>query len=604
MNNVLRANNRTKRTAKNNNTVKSIETVQEKIEKAVNLFNKDNIVSAFRVTTTSGNINVGSATNKCTTHIALSVTPTLGRKALMKTFGLTMEEVGVGKYVGLAKVAAREMKDIKKYCTDNKDVLVTLISQDMVDDLLEEMKNCDLNDAENVQKIFWDLNVIYRMYQELIIDAAKKAYKVVIKIMLEGYRPMSLQKFNHDFNYAEKTINISQSTKSMVGIELFQDPINEIQEDLADFVKELVTKAFEVEIEMSEEESNRLLGYLGYGPVADLIQTVKHGYAALTGQHQAILEEIRELDEDNEEAIAIENKRYSFGLERLKTLVEQLLDGYTDEDAASIMHLIACTDSNMNFNKKSGNQIAVSLMPEKYLSMILANDAKVKVMGYQIAVDVKLEVGSVVEFSNGVSMDGAVLEFKNEIEYANGLFRIEEFKGKKYAVKDIEFKSKEADYSKRVFSVKQKSFKDIEVIKDSLKEGSTIIVDETGDVKTRDTRIASVKCEFGAECENGNTIETLLNVRGTVTYLNIIESEDYGFTILFELSNVVELEEEEDIMPDIIEDETEIITEGTKEELAADDEIQDMLEENYDEIEEMLEEEDEMEMENLFENFQ
>lgn len=557
-------------------------------------FMKESMIESFIISTCRNDTNVGQVSNKCTTNIALSLMPALAKLALLRTFGITEDESNKGqKYIGIVCKSSLDMDNVEKYCTDNHKVLVTKVNKGLAEKAWKEMQTCDLSDYSNIKKIYWDLNVIYRMYQELTIDAAKKAYQVEIEALIEGFRPMSLQKFSHTFNWREKVCDIVPNTQHAKNVELFEDHIYDIQKQLVTLTTDFTNKSFEIEVTMSEEEKTRLLGYRGHGPIADLVQSVKHSYSALTGQHQEALEEIRNNEDvfgEDEEAIASENKRYKAAMNVLRVLALQLLDGVDDNNAASILQLIACTDSNGSFDKHSGNQIAVSLMPEKYLAMVLHNGAKVDVMGYKLAVDNKLEIGSEVEFVNGVSNNGSILEFKNEIEYATGLFRIEKFNGMKYAVKNLEFVSPNADYSKRVFSIKQNSYKEIETIKELMAEGSSIVVDEIGDIKSRDIRIAAVKCEFGDVCDMGNTISDLLNVRGIVSYLNIIESKDYGYTVIFELSDVVELSENEWIIPEVEQEpkiSIEVLTTSS----------------DFDDIEEFLDAQDDQELEELFSDF-
>lgn len=586
----------------NNNKQRTIaeDTTAQMFKKAVKenfltSFMKESMIESFIISTCRNDTNVGQVSNKCTTNIALSLMPALAQLALLRTFGIAVDESNKGqKYTGIVSKSSLDMDNVEKYCTDNQKVLVTKINKGLAEKVWKEMQTCDLSDYANIKKIYWDLNVIYRMYQELTIDAAKKANQVEIEALIEGFRPMSLQKFSHKFNWREKVCEIVPNTQHAKNVELFEDHIYSIQKDLVNLTTDLANKSFEIEVAMSEEEKTRLLGYRGHGPIADLVQSVKHSYSALTGQHQEALEEIRNNEDvfgEDEEAIASENKRYQAAMNVLRVLALQLLDGVDDNNAASILQLVACTDSNGSFDKHSGNQIAVSLMPEKYLAMVLANGAKVNVMGYRLAVDNKLEIDSDVEFVNGVSNNGSILEFKNEIEYATGTFRIKKFNGIKYAVKNLEFISPNVDYSKRVFSVKQKSYKEIETIKELMAEGNSVVIDELGDIKSRDIRIAAVKCEFGDVCDMGNTISDLLNIRGTVSYLNIIESKDYGYTVIFELSDVVELEDKEFIMPEV-EQEPEISIE-----------VLTTSSSDFDDIEEFLDAQDDQELEDLFAEF-
>ena len=623
MNKILRNNNKKDRTSQ---IVASVKATQEavKIAKAIEKessllasWNEMSIERAWQIAVTASEANIGTISNDNSIIISLAVSTYLAKKALMKTFKIDESEVGTDKYVGIVAKEATSMEDLKKYCTDNEKVLISLVYAGIEDELIEEIKRCDLNDKDNLKKIYWDFNVVYRMYQEMQIDSAKKAINVEIKIIIEGYRPLSLQKYTHKFDYANKKIEITQkgvNTEDDTATRqddciLFQDPINDIQEVCVQTIVTCSNEMFAAEVIMSDEESTRLQAYKGEGPVKDLMNNVKPGYAALTGQHQEILAALRlYTDKDsNEESIKLENKRFTKALSVLKTLPLQLLDGYTDNEACSILQSIACTDSNGVFDRRSGSQLATSLLSEKYLSMILENEAKVKVMGYKININNGLKIGDQVEFINGVCYDnGSLLHFKKEIGYANGIFRIEEFKGSLYAVKDLEFNSPKPDYSKRVFFVRKKSIKmEISEIEEMLQEGSVLVVDAYGDIKSRGMKVASVNCAFDSVATNGNTINDLINVRGTVSYLNIVESKVYGPTIMFELSDVVELDEEEEcIMSDVVESGNTIVVEDAQNEkdYVMSDPIDSTDSEaafDYDELEEQLEEEEQF----LIDNF-
>ena len=547
---------------------------------------KDQIIDTFVNSTCNDNLTVGQISNNCTTYIALSLVPALGRLALLKTFNVD-EETAIAnkgvKYVGLKINSTDELEDINKYCTDNKPMLITEIFRGLDDKLFKEMASCDLNNSENIAKIYFDINVVYRMYQEMTIDAAKKAFAVKVIVILEGYRPLSLQKYSHNFDYNNKDDEfcIAPNTNHANDIELFQDPMNEIQEDLATLTEKLVNKVFESEIAMPDSEQNRLLDFMGQGPVFDLVHSVKYTYAALTGQHQKVIESIDLLEDftgdENKEARSLERKRYQKSLNVLSILPRQLLEGFNNSDKASIMQLIACMDaSGKTFNKFSGSQIAVALLAEEYMDMILhSEEAEIKVMGYKIAVDMGLEIGSFVEFNFGISDNGSILDFGKEIEYANGTFKIEEYDGRKYATKPLVFNAPKADFTKRVFCVKAASYKNSESVGDQLIEGSSIVVDAIGNIKNGGVKIGKVKYEVDSKIKEGRTIQSLLGVRGVVSFLNVIDGgKEYDDTIIFELSNVEELEVEEVFMGDVEEESTL----GIVEELTQDSDIVEYLE--------------------------
>lgn len=552
---------------------------REQIKERVIEFAKENIVICHKQMTASGNPSVGDVTNKNTTHLALSFCPNIASNALIKHFELSEADLGHSKYVGLVAKLASDMEDSKTFCTDDKKVLITLINNSMVDGLIEEMKSCDLRDPENVKKILWDLTVIFRMYQELTIDAAKKCYIVDILIAVECVKPMSLMPVKHYMPYADEDdkeidftknralttkndkITIYQATpekKLKDGSKriLFVDPTSKVQKSLAMFLEELVAMAYEIEVEMPEAEVQRLLNYKGDGPVEDLTQTVKYAYRTISIEYRETISTINR--EENEDLYIRTKEEYKRGISSLQTLAKQLLADYSPEEAASIMQYVACANAE-GFNQESTNQIAVNLLSAEFLTMIVNTSAEIKVMGYKVLHNMGIKEGDVVNFLHGVSDDGSILDFGKEIEYVTGEFRIEKFKGSLYAVKDIVFDIAKADFSKRVFcvkAVKGRTANEVDAIVDALKEGSQIVVRKDGSIRNHDALIAEVKHE------DGGAISKLLGVTGTVSYLKVVETEGYPTMIMFELENLEELESytDEDIMPEIETDEI-VVTE-------------------------------------------
>lgn len=561
--------------------------------KTINSFNASTVVLSHKQMTASDTPDVGSTTNKNTNQLALYFCPTTATKALIAHFKLTKETIGEAKYIGLVSKLAAKMQDRKQFCTDDKEVWVTMVNNDMVEELIQEMKACDLCDEENIKKIFWDLTVIYRMYQERIIDSAKKAYVVDILIAIENYRALSLQPVKHivaygdediDFDFEDKSNHVLTEGNSKIVIykstpekelpdgtkrKFFRDPVSEIQASLAKFLEDLVNIATDIKVEMPQEEIERLLSYAGDGPVADLNTSVKYGYRIFSQNYRTAMSEINKEEDMNKYLIVKE--RYNKSTDTLAILTRQLLDGYTPVEAASIMQLIACTTAD-GFNADSTNQIAINLLTPEYMTMILEKQAQVKDMGYPVHINVSLKEGDVIELVNGIAEDGSVVNFGKEIEYATGIFTIIKFNGRLYATQKIKFDVPKADFTKRVFFVNPKSINDLDVVVDGLKEGSMLTVKKDGTITKQGAVIADVKYEG-----NGEGIEKLLGVQGTVTYLKVAEFDNGNKpVIMFELSDVEVfqsvLESEDDIV-DEFEVEGEIAIDSDDVEIEIDKEL-------------------------------
>lgn len=547
-------------------------------EASLNVFEVKAVIDSFKKMTANDNPTVGPTTNSNTNQLALYFCPTIAMKALIAHFNLTKDEAAAGGvYVGLQRKNASEMEDQKQFCTDGIDVLITMINNDMVEGLIDEMKNCDLTDAENVSKILWDLTVVYRMYQEKIIDSAKKAEFVDIKIALEHYRALSLRTVKHVMQYNdEDDMEISEENakpinrpntkiiiyKTLPDTDLgdgttrlyFRDPVAIIQDNLADFLTDLVEAAYEMDVEMSPEEVTRLLDYKGDGPVADLVRSVKYGYYIFSREYR---ETISLIDKEEDKDLWLKTREaYNQAVDTLRVLTRQLLNDYDSDTAATIMQLIACSGKD-GFDAKSSNQIAINLLPEEFMTSVINHKAEVKVMGYPVLTNVTLAngnkdlvAGKTVEFLNGVSDNGSIIDFGKEIEYATGEFRIENFKSNLYAVQDIVFNVPKTDFSKRVFFVKSGSYgNDLAVLIDGIKEGSRLTIKRDGSIMKMDTMIADVKYEG-----NGVGIENLFGVYGTVSYLKVAEVEGKSPVVMFELSDIEEMTLVADDVDDIIDD--------------------------------------------------
>lgn len=547
----------------------NVVTINKKAEKLSKLtgISVEIIIDCFAQATANGNPDVGSTTNKNTTHFALYYCPDKASKALIQHFKLNKEQIGTAKYVGLVPTLASKLNNTKSYNfnTDGKDVLVSLISEDMVEALIEEMKSCDLFDEDNLRKIIWDLTVIYRMYQEKIIDSAKKAYIVEILISIDCYRPLSLQKINYLMTYGEDdTLKMDEEEKSKIdplagSLEdgffiykkvptktlkdgskrlFFRDPISEIQKALAIHLTNVIKHVNKIVVAMPESEIERLLSYEGEGPVADLTQSVKYAYNVFSTENR---ESMSKIDKDSQEDLYKSTKEaYNKSLDVVKILARQLLDGYSPEDACSIMQLIACMSQGVGnngpvFNPASTNQLPITLLKEEYMTMVKNTTAQVKVMGYPLLFNAGLKEGDVVEFVNGVTENGSILNFGKELINATGTFEIINFNGQLFATKDLTFNIPKPDYTKRVFFVKNRKNMDVDAIVDELCEGSKITIKKDGTIKKQDQVIAEVKFEG----EGG--IDKLLGVYGEVTYLKVATTSRDQLVIMFELSNVEKL---------------------------------------------------------------
>ena len=535
--------------------------------------NTETLISSY-ILSCGQDVTVGGTTNQNTAHMLMSFNHKLLTQALIKFLfnGDGNKAIGTKKYCGLFEQSSLELqkKDPQKFIDDNKEVLVTIVKPGDEDRIIREMKQCNIYDDDNLDKITWDLNVIYRMYQERIIDSAKKAFKVIIKIALDSYIPDSLFRIVYSLDYESKTIKFTRPryqrrTKEGGCKESFRDPISEIQIELVKYLDGLVHKAMDLNIVMTDEEENMLYGYLSYGPYDDLYKVIRPFYNKLTKEHTDRLEEIEKdaIDLHYEEkekldAISAENHRYRAQLDDLSICVTQMLDGIEDKHAVNLMRLVSHMKGT-GFSKENASRMAISLIPKMYKKYIV-DKADIKVCGYPILKDNGLEEGETYTFLAGQSDNGSILDFGKEMAYATGDFRIEVFNGKKYAVKDINIDIAGADFSKRTFILQSKSF-NLDDIKIFLKEGENVRVDEVGHIYNNDMLLGNVAYipkseEKDKYFDRGNSIEDLLSVSGkvasvSITDLNENDEDDMkNVYIMFSLEDVENVEKECDVVID------------------------------------------------------
>lgn len=558
------------------------------------------IGEVFCKMTLTGNAGVGPTTNMGLNLNLLGLNPKVAMKALLLKYGTELTGINSKKeYKGLVGKMAQELKIM----TDGKDVLVRIIKDNEVQGLVNQLKACNIKDEDNVKNFFRDTDDMYRMYQEMIIDAAKKAFKVKIEFEITDFRPLCLQKYTKEFNYDESTFEFNKNTPDIVDKATgrkrtyYADQMHICQEARMEYTKEAVDLVRNLAVQMTEEEELRLLGYKGYGPVADMIELVKYAYGIFTKNYRNAITEYKkanyvEVSADGkdieDDVLAGHKAAYKSDNARITLLGRQLLDGLTEEEIASIAQLVSKTEGGDSINRKSSNQMAISLFTEEFLSMVRDTTSQIQVMGYKLLINKGLKVGDKVKFVNGASANGSLLDFQDEMAFATGEFDITEFDGTVYATQPLVFNAPKADFTKRIMFVKPKSYKKFETVKAAIKEDAKLAVNEYGEILIDGQTIAEVKFQEGQSDSKGRTMESLLSVKGWVSHVTIIEEKDRAPFLMFELSDIVEMEREVEVEFDDSDlDSTEELVDEALEELEDFDievEEDDMLDEILDDL--------------------
>lgn len=489
------------------------------------VFNKEAIGKAFVALTVNDNKSVGFITNVNTTQIALSMLGRVGRfdeavDAIKKAFKTTG---GLGVYTGLVPT---------KITVDGITRDSYVVFTDKIGELIEEIKQSDLDNMKNVEKIYADLNRIYRAYQEKTIDAAKKAYNVEIKAIIDHLKAESLLSLGYELDIEEKEFKITRAKNMSKKTTTFTDLMAMIQNHVAKVLVAAVDELLSTEVSMSIEEAARLEGYKtanNKGLIADLINTVKYSYGAIVGEYSTKRKEAIAIDSSM--LLDMAKTEFESRVATLSNLVRKMTTNMSSVDRASILMLVSSMEKGGTIKKSSTNQMAINLAKEEFLSMILAHYAEVKVCGYKVLVDKGLEVGTTCDFTFGQASNGSILDFKGE-EHSTGSFEIIEFEGAKYAVQPIVIDVPEVKET-AAFAIKKSlnglSFADVAK---ALESGKKIAVTSDLLLMIDDMAVAEVKSEV-----YGSGISALV-AGSTGEVSNVILCQGNRDTLVVEMSNV------------------------------------------------------------------
>lgn len=339
---------------------------------------------------------------------------------------------GVGDYLGLL------VEEIKADKVDMDYVTVSAAQEEVI---ITEMISCDLNDVKNLRKIFADINDLFRMYQELTIDAAKKLYVIVATFYNEIMKASSTIGMKHNFNsFKEMTkfeivrdnkYAIDPSTKIGEMVEfknnegelkkiVFNDKISVVQDVIAGQFAELVNgelKAKYDSITVSEDvEASFGIGSEFSHFAADMYAAIRKPYSKLTAWK---LEEEKKANEQ----VALKkisaykaNKRidevramYDEKIAELSNLARFLTKDMDMALAGRLMFMISNIKREKGawvVDRESTNQLFLAVAPELFLAYIVAEHAEMKVCGYKVLGDVNnLVEGQTLTFVNGNAVE-------------------------------------------------------------------------------------------------------------------------------------------------------------------------------------------------------
>lgn len=482
--------------------------------------------SALASVLNNSNKGIGQITYWNNSQIAMLFNPRIGRKAIENLKFLQGVNNGQGEYKRFEK---------NSYKLDDQNITKVRIEQADVDKVIQNIKLTNLDDPQNVKNILLDLNIIYRMYQEKTIDAAKKALEVEIKVALDTYKALSLVHYKHEFDWESKELKVERVTHNNKRVKLFVDEMSKIQDDAKDFLVSLVNSLAKQVPSITEEEKQRILQENKINSIAkDVRLTLKSAYGAICGELAQLKEKAAKMaviDQDEADRISeIASSLYKERIGILDLVAKKMLEDYTTEERTNILQYVAYTDKFNSFiEKNTTGKLPLSILKEDYLQMVLDNYAEQKYAGYKIIVAKEdIVPGAYVFFENGKSAQGSYFDFGKEEEYATDMFQIQEINGQLYAVQKIQFKQKDFG-NKLAVAVDNAMF-------DAFNVGSKVTIDIDKTIYIEDIAVGKVRAKSAAY-EKKITCK-----RGVLSNFVLIGEENKNFYhFLIELDDVEDM---------------------------------------------------------------
>lgn len=339
---------------------------------------------------------------------------------------------GFGEYYGLL---------VEEIVADGVTMDYVTVSKEQEAAIIEEIISCDLNDVKNLRKIFNDINDLFRMYQELTIDAAKKLYVIVATFHNEIMRANSTVSLGHNFvNFkdmnefsidrtskyvAPKTADLGEMVEfrnknNKVMKVAFKDTISEVQDIISNQFAELINGELKSKYE-TVELSNEIVASFGLGTefgclAADLYESIRKVYSKLTAWKTEELQKAKvALDAMKITAFGYSQRiqevegAYNEQIEELSNLARFYTQDLDMATAGKLMFMI----SNIKrigkewiVDKESTNQMFLAVAPELFTAYVVENHAEMDICGYKILGDTSsLIEGQVLTFVNGNAKD-------------------------------------------------------------------------------------------------------------------------------------------------------------------------------------------------------
>jgi hypothetical protein len=409
------------------------------------------------------NMSVGSCTN---TGYTFNACKTLEQKA--RVINISLKTKGANKKY----VSPLDVTTIHLPSGDAILYNVSLLDAKKVE---ANIKDSDLSNKENLDAIQNDIDILFRMFQELLIDSSKKGDKVPVNFKIKEFKPDSLVKLTNNFEefskylYDLKSNNTTKEEESdncffrivgdTRGVETIYDDMAEIQDAMVEVaepaydvnLKAIAAEARLVDDEVSELE-DKLLNFEDV--IADIDTTVKSLYKMCVSEYMNNLAEINKLadqvDKNELKDMQDEVKEvHKLNISVLDNLLNMILKDVVATEGLSVAGSILKATSCLASIKEDGmvyteidprgtNSMPYSVGYVYTLARVL-DMTGTTITGYSLVKGTAKHVkaGEVIEFNNGraIASNGKMVLLNGSI--ASGTFTIVDNEGTLYATQEF-----------------------------------------------------------------------------------------------------------------------------------------------------------------------
>lgn len=388
------------------------------------VFGTSSFIDPFIEEMLNGNESIGGVTNINEIQIALSRDPKKAREVLKKAF----PEGTKDNYIGF-------MPSVD--FIDGQEVEVYVVTPMMIDQIIEEIKSVKFTD-ENIKKMFFDLNIIFRFYQEKIIDAAKTGERVPVKIEVGRLTwAMSLTDMVGEVSWDKQVMNAGLDRSIERKKDMFEDVFYKVKAKIMNEVLQVMNDVVcvaEQKFETHELAQFQSFAHSSHRSLVDSMFMLKLLYNDITGGY---IERIS-AEGVSQESKDLYKEEYKADLSVLSAFARRLTAGFSPVDRARIAKYVSLVNKQfsngqptLSLRVDGGSQFAALILPEEYLLMIDADFSEVKFAGEELIVGKTYNDGDVVTFKHGVAEKDLVAAD------LNGEYVIREFNGRKYATQMI-----------------------------------------------------------------------------------------------------------------------------------------------------------------------